>query len=341
MWLWITKLQVARSGSMCQAEVRAEMKIRLAALHLIAASLFYSTQASAHCVVGDRLFTATITFDDPCVSDQLSLPTIQNFKNGDDPSAKETTISGDYTKMISRNFGVSVGEEWVHLDIPGVGVRSGFDNLVTSFEYQFVTNVGRELAMSVALDIDWGGTGSKAIDAEPFTTLLPAWFAGKGFGGASVRFLRPLAVTTELGYSFPTESSTIEARDGVVTKLQNPELLIWGGSFQYSMLYLKEKVADLRLPNFLNHLIPITEFNFQTKTTNFEEGERTTGTVNPGLIYMAKTYQLGVEAVIPINRSSGDDVGVVANATIFLDDLLPGSLGRPLFGTPGGNRELH
>ena len=131
-------------------------------------ALAYPMTARAHCEVGDRTFASTITFDDPCVADELSLPTIQSFKNGDQPSAQELDISGEYTKTITRNFGISLEEEWVHLDIPGEGNRSGFDNLGTSFKYQFVRDADRELAMSVALDVDWGGTGAKAIDAEPF-----------------------------------------------------------------------------------------------------------------------------------------------------------------------------
>jgi hypothetical protein len=296
--------------------------------------------ANAHCEVGDRTFASAITFDDPCVTDELSLPTIQRFKNGDEPAAQELDVSGEYTKTITRNFGISVEEEWVHLDIPGEGNRSGFDNLGTSFKYQFVRDAHRELAMSVALDVDWGGTGAKAIDAEPFTTLTPTWFAGKGFGSTSSGFLRPLAVTTELGYAFPTQSSTTEVEDGLAVKAHNPQVLVWGGSVQYSMPYLKEKVADLGLPAFVNHLILITEFNFQTATSNFDEGERTTGTISPGVIYMAESYQFGVEAIIPLNRASGDDIGVIGNVSFFLEDILPHSLGKPLFGSASGEH-LH
>ncbi len=36
--------------------------------------------------------------------------------------------------------------------------------------------------MSVSLDVDWGGTGSSAVDAKFFTTLAPTLFYGKGFG---------------------------------------------------------------------------------------------------------------------------------------------------------------
>jgi hypothetical protein len=49
-----------------------------------------------------------------------------------------------------------------------------------------------------------------AVDAEPFTTLTPTFFAGKGFGffPESMKFLKPFAVTAQVGYAVPTESST-------------------------------------------------------------------------------------------------------------------------------------
>src|SRR5262249_43981351 len=133
--------------------------------------------------------------------------------------------------------------------------------------------------------------------------------------------------------SFPTESSTTEFADGVRTEMRNPQFLVWGGSLQYSMPYLKARVQDLRLPKFVNRLVPITEFSFKTETNNFDETERTTGTINPGLLYLADKYQLGVEAIIPINRASGDDIGVIGNLHFFLEDIFPNSIGKPLFGS--------
>ena len=84
--------------------------------------------------------------------------------------------------------------------------------------------------MSASLDVDWGGTGVSRL-APNRSTLTPTWFAGKGFGflPGNLKLLRPLAVTTELGYSFPTQSSTIEFQDGVRTETRNPQFLVWGG----------------------------------------------------------------------------------------------------------------
>jgi hypothetical protein len=299
-------------------------------------ALGFSAPASAHCVVGNRFFPATLIVDDPCVNDELSMPTIASFKNGDDPSANELDISGEYSKTVTENFGVSLGETWVHLDVPGGGTHARFDNLGTSFKYQFVRDASGELAMSASLDVDWGGTGSRSIGADSFTTLTPNLFVGKGFGFLpdSMKFLKPFAVTAQLGYSVPTESSTTEfdAETGLLTTIPNPRFLNWGGSLQYSMPYLKSSVQDLGLPDVLNRMVPLVEWNLSTQVSNFDGGERTTGTINPGVIYVADKYQVGVEAIVPVNRASGDGVGVIGQLHLYLDDIFPNSIGKPLFG---------
>jgi hypothetical protein len=299
-----------------------------------------SNSASAHCIVGNRFFPATVGVDDPCVADELSLPTIAGFKNGDDPAANELDIAGEYSKTITPNFGISVEEAWIHLDPPGEKSVSGFDNLGTSFKYQFVRDASRELAMSVSLDADWGGTGSRAIDAEPFTTLTPTLFLGKGLGFMPAPLLKPFAVTAQVGYAIPTKSSTNapDEETGLIEATPNPRSIVWGGTLQYSMPYLKSSVRDFGLPGFINHLIPLVELNLSSEVSNFDGEERTTGTVNPGVIYVADKFQLAAEAIIPINRASGDDIGVVGQLHFYLDDIFPGSLGKPLF---GGNSTEH
>ena len=135
--------------------------------------LGFSAPASAHCIVGNRFFPSTLIVDDPCVADEMSIPTIAEFKNGDDPSAQELDISGDFSKTITKNFGVSIGDTWTHINVPGSGNVQGFANLGTSFKYQFLTEPEGELAMSASLDVEWGGTGNSAVGADPFTTSDP------------------------------------------------------------------------------------------------------------------------------------------------------------------------
>lgn len=183
--------------------------------------------------------------------------------------------------------------------------------------------------MSASLDVDWGGTGSKAIDAESVTTLTPTVFVGKGFGflPEELKYLKPIAITGQVGYAVPTESSATE--DGFTTL--NPRSLMWGGSIQYSMPYLKSAVEDVGLPDFVNRLIPLVEWNLQTQADNFNREERTTGTINPGIIYVADKFQLSAEAIIPVNRASGDGVGGMGQLHLYLDDIFPNTYGQPLF----------
>ena len=51
---------------------------------------------------------------------------------------------------------------------------------------------------------------------------------------------------------------------------------------------------------------------------------------DPGVVYLGDSFQVGVEALIPANKASGTNVGVIAQSHLFLDDLLLNTLGKPL-----------
>jgi hypothetical protein len=319
-------------------------RLRYAALTALV-TIAPCSHAAAHCFVGGRFLPATLAVDDPCVADELSLPTVAVFKNGDIPWARELDISGEFSKRITEAFGVSVASTWTHLAPPGGPNASGFQNLETTLKYQFLTDATHELVMSAAVSVEWGNTGAQAVGAESFSTITPTFFFGKGFGDLpdTARWLRPIAVTGQVGYAIPSSSSKtifgIDPDTGETTFDidHRPRFLVYGGSLQYSMPYLKSSVVDLDLPDFINHLIPIVEAQFQTPVANdFVTDVGTTGTVNPGVIWTGSHFQVGVEALIPINHASGSAVGVLGQLHLYLDDIFPRSIGRPLFaGTTG------
>jgi hypothetical protein len=110
--------------------------------------------------------------------------------------------------------------------------------------------------------------------------------------------------------------------------------VLWGTSLQFSMPYLKANVVDLGLPDFINHLIPIVEAQFaRPVANNFSIDNVTTGTVNPGVIWVGSYFQVGVEAIVPINRASGTGIGAIAQLHLYLDDIFPNSIGQPLLGS--------
>jgi hypothetical protein len=291
--------------------------------------------AQAHCLAGARFFPATLNIEDPCVADELALPTVSSFRNGDDPSARQLDISGEYSKRITDTFALSVGSTWSRISPPGMPRVSGFQNLETAAKWQFLTDAQRELVMSLGFEIEWGRTGAQAIGAEPFNVYTPTFFIGKGFGDLpeNLRLLRPVAITGQVGYAIPGKSSTviIDPDTGEIEIERNPRVLVWGGSLQYSLPYLKSQVQDFGLPDFINRLIPIVEVSLQTPVQNtLTSGTQTTGSINPGVIWVGKNFQVGVEAIIPINRASGDGVGIMGQLHFYLDDIFPTTLGRPL-----------
>jgi len=301
----------------------------LAAAALIALT---ATGAQAHGLIGKRFFPATLAIDDPFVADELSLPTISHIKlRGDDesPPTRDTTISAEFSKRLSRDFGFSLGGAYKILDPDGGSQLTGFDNMEVSLKYDFFKSEEHETLISAGVSWDVGGTGSKKVGAESFDTVTPTLFFGKGFGDLpdSLDYVKPFALTGSIGLALPTrrynEIRTTEA-DGTVTsdREKNITAVQWGFSFQYNLQYLQSYVRDVGLPQPFSRMIPIVELALETPT-NDPKTSRTTGTVNPGIIWFGKYIQLGLEAVVPINTASGKNVGVLGQVHFYLDDILP------------------
>lgn len=302
-----------------------------------------ATTARAHEIVGNRFFPATLAIDDPGVNDEMALPTVSVSKTGDNPSFKQLDVSGEFAKRITEDFAISVAPTWSRLYAPGgltMNGARGFQNLETLFKYRLFKNDEHEFVMSAGLEIEWGGSGAQGVGAERFNVYTPTIFFGKGFGDlpSSLNWARPFAITGQVGYSIPGVSKVVTATVDTDTLEQDidteyiPRVLNWGATLQYSMPYLKSVVADLGLPDFINRMIPIIEASFQTPVSNTAtSGTVTTGTINPGIIYTGKTYQVAIEAQIPVNRQSGTSVGIIGQLHFYLDDIFPNTLGRPIF----------
>lgn len=277
--------------------------------------------ALAHGFAGKRFFPATPTTDDPFVADELSLPTVsqRRLAAGDEgPASRLTSTSVDYTKRITSNFGVGFGVNYLRFANEDGTSQNGFDNASASLKYRFHENDAHESIASLGLDWDIGGSGARSVRAESFSTLTPALFYGKGFGDLpeSLRYLRPLAVTTSAGIAFPSGEPHADA-------------LKLGFAVEYSVPYLQSFVKDVGLPAPFSRMIPLVEFDLQKPINRGASGF--TGTVNPGIIWAGRTLQLAVEAIVPVNSRTGGGKGILFQVHFFLDDLFPRSLGKPLF----------
>lgn len=295
-----------------------------------------------HGFAGARFFPATLSTDDPFVADELSLPTVSTIRTPDDGGTRESDISMEIAKRITPQFGIEIGGTWTLLNAHEEHSLNGFGNLELAGKYQLVKNATHETIVSVGLGVEIGGTGSESIGADSFSTWEPAIFFGKGFGDLSeaVRFLKPLALTGVAGIAIPSSASTrtITLNDQTgehdIDIERHPDVLEWGFALEYSVIYLQSQVQDMHLPAPIDRLIPLVEFAMETPL-NRSAGGPTTGTINSGVIWAGKYFQLGVEAVIPINKHTGNNVGIIAQLHFFLDDLFPHNIGRPLF---GGNK---
>jgi len=170
-------------------------------------------RALAHGMAGKRFFPATLATEDPFVADELSLPTVSTFKepaSGDEPSTRETEISVEIAKRITPELGIAIEGAWVHLDRDGGGTENGLANLGVGLKYQFLKNAAHEAVASVGMGLEIGGTGNPRVESDPFCTLAPAFFFGKGFGDLPdrLRYLRPLAVTGVTELKIPTRART-------------------------------------------------------------------------------------------------------------------------------------
>ena len=290
--------------------------------------------AWSHGFAGKRFFPATLATDDPFVNDEggFLLSNIKEPGSEDEPSTLATEISAEWAKRITPDFGLTIGGAFQHLDPNGERTVNGFGNMELGAKYQFLTSAEHEAILSVGVGAEVGGTGAERVGADPFSTVSPTFFFGKGMGDLpdSVKMLRPFAITGVLGVDFPTVSTDEQTGE------KPPTTLNWGFSLQYNLQYLQSFVRDVGLGAPFNRMIPLVEFPMETCINRACSGQ-TTGFVDPGVIWFGKYIQLGLEAQIPLNSRTGDNVGVLVQVHLFLDDLFPKSIGRPLFGASAPN----
>jgi hypothetical protein len=289
-----------------------------AALASLLTAAIPASDALAHAVCGNRVFPPTLTLDDPGVNDELSLPTIQYAPiTGGGSSA---SYGFEFDKTITPTLGVAIEGGYVVQHAPGANAQ-GWDNLAATLKDQVYCDEMHEFMISVGVERDFNNTGSgqlrRADAIESVSTTTPTVYAGKGLGDLPIGWARAFAVTGTFGYE-------ISDRPGI-----GASQFDYAASLQYSIPYLNQHVTALNVPEFFTHLIPLVEVAMTTP----QQGGTATGTVAPGIFYEAQAWQVGAEAIIPINRATREiqGTGFIVQFHLFLDDLLPNSLGRPLF----------
>jgi hypothetical protein len=301
---------------------------------LVLVPLLWMQSVHAHGIAGNRYFDGTLTFDDPAVADEAILPF---FANSSFPSqgsnVTENRINWAFARLLTPTLAFTVDSGWLHQNWP-VGHTSGFDKTNVGLKYEAFRDNRHEALVSVSLAWGIAHSGAQAVGADAPNTIQPGVFFGKGFGNLpdSLSWLRPFAITGAIVDEVPVGSGgkalapnlTTRAFDTVLSPAV--ETLHWGFSVQYSTLYLTNRF-DGGPPKEepLNQWVPLVEFRFDSP-----RGQHTAATANPGLAYVAVTWQAAAEAIIPLNRAGGTGPGFRAQFLFFLDDLMPSVFGKPL-----------
>lgn len=297
---------------------------------------------SAHGIAGNRYFPGTATFDDPAVADELILPSYSSFKHPlpEGGDAVDNSFTGAFTRLVTPDLAVGIDDSYTIRDQRGQVSRSGFTSPRLNVKGLVFKDEPHETLLSASLSWGVGGLGDKSVGATGFSTITPGLFGGRGFGDLpdELSWLRPFGIATGLSLTFPTShTATVTTTDNLAGPsrsrlVYNTDSLQWSFALEYSTLYLTDRfTGGPPREEPLNQWVPLIELSFDTPIGR-GHGQKTIGTVNPGVSYVAETWQLLAEAILPVNHQSGSSSGVMFQALFFLDDLIPALFDHPIFG---------
>lgn len=311
---------------------------------IVLALLSSAGSAYAHGIAGNQFFVGTITFDDPAVADKSILP---GFSSLDHPvnggNVIDNRFDWSFVRLLTPTVAFEVDSGWIHRNWP-TAQTSGFDTTDVGIKTEIFRNNQHEALASAGLAWGIGRSGAASVNANGPDTIQPGLFFGKGFGDLpnSFAWLRPFAVTGAIVDEVPVDTPTGNAlvpnlATGKLQSILIPqvETLHWGLSLQYSTYYLTNRfTGGPPKDEPLNQLVPLVEFavdnpHFGTPVA----------TMNPGFVYVAVTWQVAAEMIVPLNREGGNATGFRAQLLFFIDDLLPSVFGKPLL-TDQPNRSL-
>ena len=325
------------------------MRPRPSAILLACASiaLLRPAPARAHVVAGDRVFPVTLTIDDPGVSDEVSIPALTYNRSGADGGTgpdHEVGLGFEFDKTITPTTALILNAGYDIEQQNGAKTQAGFETLYVTGKWQAYTSAAHEFVASLGIIREVGGTGTTHTGGDRYGSTSPTGYFGKGLGDLPIGFARPLAITGELSYTIADRELKSSAPPvaagtgstpfgtGLVSQLNNGNSNAWSGgiTLQYSLPYLQAQVKDIGLGPILGKLIPVVEFTWSSPASS-PSAQGTTWTAAPGIIYLANWGEVGLEALIPLNKAAGTTVGAVGLLHFFFDDLYPSTIGKPIF----------
>ena len=288
---------------------------RRAATLVLAASLLASSPhlAYAYVAAGDRVFPAMILLPQVAPADQIyTTPTTKPVSGG-----RLTDVALKFNKTLTERLGVRLEEGYTWLGRNFGSTQTGWQNLEMVTQYLAILAPAQEALLTLGVAQEWGGTGTRRIGASPKGATAPTVYFAKGLGDLELGYLRPFAVTGNIGYQFADAPP-------------RPDNLLTNIAVEYSIPYLQSKVRSFDLPDVLRGMTRLVEM-FVTTATRNRDGNRTSVVFGPGINYSGEGWEFIIEALVPAGRGAGNGLGVAAQFNLSLDYFFPDTIGKPLF----------
>ncbi|OYU20851.1 MAG: hypothetical protein CFE42_22020 [Ralstonia sp. PBBBR1] len=305
--------------------------IRTAALVLAMSAPITS---HAHGIAGNRFFPGTLNFDDPAVADELSLTTglVQQPVDSTTVTNRGATVS--FARLLTPTVSIGFDSGFIRRNWDNAR-QSGATGTNLTLKSRIYEGDLNETLVAASLTYGLPQTGAKRVGASTAATIAPNLYVGQGFGALpdSLSWLRPFGITAGVSVAVPTSKASDNlsydpvARQFNNVRTSNVTTVHWGFALEYSTLYLTDRFVPGVLPKEepLHQFIPLVEFAFDSP-----RGQKTRGTVNPGIAYVKDTWQVAAELVLPLTHGSTRGVGANIQVLFFLDDFMPALFGKPL-----------
>jgi hypothetical protein len=278
---------------------------------LIQAAIFASVILSiapvayAHGVVGNRIFLSPILGNDAFPDNALDFTTRR--------SDYEFSLLPALEKQLSDHSSLLITSGWN--DVESKPDAKGASDLTIYFRQSLYMSVSHELELTLSPFLVVP-TGDRRIADQSYTHLGGELLLGKGFGDLPdspwLKYLRPLAVQSEVGYA------------GRIQGPANSDLFA-NLEVEYSLRYLDSFVQHFEIARPWRDLVPYAQLNY---AQSFIASRLTTAPdfhVTPGVAYLGDYFEVSVGAQVAINGAaqSGDRVAVIGLVEVFYDEIFP------------------
>jgi len=115
---------------------------------------------------------------------------------------------------------------------------------------------------------------------------------------------------------------TVPSGATTLSETINPKILQLGFALEYSLVTNQYTGPNRTGTRYPEGWVPLIEFTTATPLNGPLAG-KTTGTINPGVIWVNRYLQVGVEAITPDECPIGRDLGVRAQAHLYFSEIFP------------------